>query len=534
MIPRFRRKFYAGALAIPEASGRRSALVHPGCRFTMIPALSIKYPLLAKLAFVTQYESLAACTEIVSERITKPIEQLVLEGRVLKLTRTDNDVSPAYPLLDNLTDKNNKPCKSERRVRFTLHGDSAHVCPSTETKKDWLLVPATPYGRRKIMYFQDGLNCDATWCYDLAQIIAVQQVVTANNQSTVILTLQINKQSFTANDAAADDDDADERDETDDCWPSTPGLEFYMYKRYLNLGITGKVMTNLQLLDNAVTAYCEQTADTDSDVDSLLYEPDEISVKPTMPLFVRLLENPASWDSNTNVREALLWDQQSLNGEQQQVLQSNRYGLMPSQLAALNSSVARHLTVCWGPPGSGKTYWISGVVCTMIRLHQQSAQRAEPFTVLITSSTNSAIETCLEAVAKRLQTHNGEQAMNVRLIKVKGMDETQTAIMVASNIELVEPNKINRSLFSSGAFHVVGSTPYRLSRCGFGTSDVKQDMAYKPFDLMIIDEGSQLTVSVAAMAIHYLNTKGRLIVAGDHLQVNTHAHTLCYMHRLQG
>jgi hypothetical protein len=61
---------------------------------------------------------------------------------------------------------------------------------------------------------------------------------------------------------------------------------------------------------------------------------------------------------------------------------------------------------------------------------------------------------------------------------------------------------------------VVGSTPYRLPKCGFA-----KDSSYKPFDLMIIDGGSQLTVAVASLAVQYVSTRGRLIVAEDHLQV---------------
>eukprot|EP00953_Heterococcus_sp_UTEX-ZZ885_P040892 20895-Heterococcus_DN1.PRE.6 len=89
--------------------------------------------------------------------------------------------------------------------------------------------------------------------------------------------------------------------------------------------------------------------------------------------------------------------------------------------------------------------------------------------------------------------------MVVQLIKVKGLGETEKDWMQQQHVELVEPSKITAQL---------------LPKCGFA-----KDSSYKPFDLMIIDEGSQLTVAVASLAVQYVSTRGRLIVAEDHLQL---------------
>ena len=84
MVARFRETFKAGALALPAES--RPLLLHDGCRFAMVPALEIRYPLLAKLAFIVQHESIVTCREIVNERVSKPVVQLVTEGLVIRLS----------------------------------------------------------------------------------------------------------------------------------------------------------------------------------------------------------------------------------------------------------------------------------------------------------------------------------------------------------------------------------------------------------------------------------------------------------------
>src|SRR5581483_8931519 len=47
----------------------------------------------------------------------------------------------------------------------------------------------------------------------------------------------------------------------------------------------------------------------------------------------------------------------------------------------------------------------------------------------------------------------------------------------------------------------------------------KVDPAHLAYDLVVIDEGSQLKVGDAAVAVRRLRSGGRLVVAGDHRQL---------------
>lgn len=515
MIPRFRRKFYTGALSIPQNSGKRPTLVHAGCRFTMISALNIQDPLLTKVAFVTQYEHVSTCAATVNERVAVPIEQLVLRGHALKLVRDDNAVDQAYELMDDFTAKNNRELKNERIVRFRLHADSAHICPTLDMTKDWLLVPDTTPGRNRAIYFQDGLCCDATFYNDLAQIISVSQ-----DGDVVVVTVQMNKPSPSlVVQAEQMSEDADPDNQENNQWPTTQGQVFYMYKRFVSLGIFKRTMNGLMELDKTVSAVRQHNGEG---ADSA---PQNLHVKP-IPLFIRLINRPTAWDDEDLVSETLPWGGQSqhhspqLDANQQAALDANTFGLQLSQRTALNKCIRKHLTVCWGPPGAGKTRYMASAICTLIQLHYCRAAENSPFTVLITASTNSAIETCLTEVAVLLsREENNDLRERIKLIKVKGRYETEKEWMTEHQIELLPPDKVTTGVFASGCV-ILGSTPYRLPTCSFSKKEPLQAAAAAaPFNLMCIDEASQLTIAVAALAIQYMNTRGRLIVAGDHLQV---------------
>eukprot|EP00953_Heterococcus_sp_UTEX-ZZ885_P028952 15424-Heterococcus_DN1.PRE.4 len=232
----------------------------------------------------------------------------------------------AYALLDNFHIKNDRPLQNERRVKFTLHTDSAHVCPTTDLKKGWLLVSAAPHGRKQAVYFQDGLNCDCTWCNNLAQIIDVQSIGAA-----VVLNVQINKRTPAPadnnnnnnhyNDAADMDADDDDEQLQNDGWPRTEGEVFYLYQRYVNLYIVQKVMDRLKALDSDVQAANgnenNNSSSSDDNHDSLGSNATDIA-RPDMPLFIRLVQNPTAWDTDNRANDTLCWGVQLNTAQQQQ------------------------------------------------------------------------------------------------------------------------------------------------------------------------------------------------------------------------
>ena len=153
-------------------------------------------------------------------------------------------------------------------------------------------------------------------------------------------------------------------------------------------------------------------------------------------------------------------------------------------------------------------------------LHRVGPRSAQPFSVLITSSTNSAILTCLEKIAEKVDEMGlveGDDAPLANLKIAKLANNTDT-IKPHALVELLPTNKFN-SRWCSG-LAVVGSTPWKLTSTKLAKDEDKsQDYVNGPFDLVVIDEGSQMRVGPAAIPMRFLKQDGRLIVAGDHKQL---------------
>jgi hypothetical protein len=465
-ITRFRAVLWGGSQSLPV--DQRPTLLHAGCRFKMVEPLPLRHPLLASMAFVVQHEALQTCEEVGSTRAHHTVQRQLLEGKALHLVACGGEPETAYETLDDGTVVLNRlgvPSvkRSERVVTFTLHDDSAHVHPRAETTsfKEWIIVPATHAGRMHAVYFGDLLNCNRTFARHLARVLSVR----AEGDVTYV------EVEMTGMHVAKFGDE----------WPTEEGASYHMFRRYVNLNLTRQVLQELKRLDGEVE-------------------------RGERPLFMRLVRDAGEWDASD---DALQWA--PLSAAQRQELALNRYQLRASQSEALRHACAHHLQVVWGPPGAGKTFYISCLVAQMARLHRCAVEGGAGggFSVLITSSTNSAIETCLEEIAARMPAAGGVRR---QIIKLGRVGETLKPRLAAAGVQLVSPKSVSEDYMRAAGVCVVGSTPWRLKNCSFSSGA-------GAFHLVVIDEASQIPVANAAMAVRHLAPTGRLVVAGDHLQL---------------
>jgi len=80
--------------------------------------------------------------------------------------------------------------------------------------------------------------------------------------------------------------------------------------------------------------------------------------------------------------------------------------LNDEQLEAVNRSLAQRVTFIWGPPGTGKTRTIGGLVRALVRHGER---------VLVTSHTNIAVDTALLRVIKAMDPKQIEDGLVVRV-----------------------------------------------------------------------------------------------------------------------
>ncbi|KND03425.1 uncharacterized protein SPPG_00910 [Spizellomyces punctatus DAOM BR117] len=177
---------------------------------------------------------------------------------------------------------------------------------------------------------------------------------------------------------------------------------------------------------------------------------------------------------------------------------------MGSQNKAFKTILGRSITLVWGPPGHGKTHTLA---LAALRLIELSGRRSPgtPFRILMTSYTKAA----LANFTSKLQ----------RLIdEVKSIPNMEHGDWRQQlNVGLCDdrmPSPATLPLHS-----IVAGTVWKLWKWMESNPTIGA-----AFDVLIIDEGSQMPVADAALAISVLcsgtsNVSKRVIIAGDHLQL---------------
>jgi predicted RecB family nuclease len=171
----------------------------------------------------------------------------------------------------------------------------------------------------------------------------------------------------------------------------------------------------------------------------------------------------------------------------------------PSQRAAYQAIRQQRVTAVWGPPGTGKTHFLASAIIGLAAAHAQARQ---PFRVLVTAYTHAAIENLLCKIAQRHRELRGA-GVDLWLGKAKYWQSP------AGPVEIVAEDDMADWLQASEQA-VLGATVY---------SCLKKQEELEGFDLVVIDEASQVRVPEAAIAVRRVADTGRLVLAGDHLQL---------------
>lgn len=217
--------------------------------------------------------------------------------------------------------------------------------------------------------------------------------------------------------------------------------------------------------------------------------------------------------------------------------QSQRpYGLTGAQSEIVGGRLQERVLVVQGPPGTGKSHTLG--LAILARAASLSTP-ARPFRVAVLAKTHAAVSVALESVAKRLR----------ELLKADAVDESsrQPSALVAplARLKLAKvcndlgdsvPPGVERILPDGGEelraseqwemllsepLLVVGGTPgglYRLVKQG-ASKGRAVDWTGEHFDLVVVDEASQMGLAEALTAAAFLREDGQFIAVGDHRQM---------------
>lgn len=183
------------------------------------------------------------------------------------------------------------------------------------------------------------------------------------------------------------------------------------------------------------------------------------------------------------------------------------------------------LLLVQGPPGTGKSHTIGWAVLNRMLL---AAAAGKPCRVAVASHTHNAVNIVLESIQKKWRKLAAAQLRGIGLdamfalpvVKLGGEDGDEPP----PGVRLIDPFRRKTDLddLLNQSFVVIGGTPgylFNLARYRSLGGANKVDWEAKPFDLLVIDEASQMSVPEAVLAGAFLHTDGSTLVVGDHRQM---------------
>ncbi|PDW03186.1 bifunctional RecB family nuclease/DEAD/DEAH box helicase [Candidatus Viridilinea mediisalina] len=168
------------------------------------------------------------------------------------------------------------------------------------------------------------------------------------------------------------------------------------------------------------------------------------------------------------------------------------------------------LTLVWGPPGTGKTHTIAHMLIGAI-LAARIQQR--PVRVLVSAFTHHAINNVLRKVGE-LTARYGLGADLVQLGKLQrnapaGPDPELPGVLP------LDTKSFSNSLENASPCQIVGATVWALHHAMQQAGDLLQAW----FDLILIDEASQMKLPDALIAFAASKASAQIILAGDDRQL---------------
>jgi hypothetical protein len=196
-------------------------------------------------------------------------------------------------------------------------------------------------------------------------------------------------------------------------------------------------------------------------------------------------------------------------------------GLNASQTAAVEHAAERALTIIWGPPGTGKTNTLAAFLHGVTN---DANTRGRPLKVLVTGPTYKAVEEIMHRamsfikadVSSSCQMFMAYSAQRAQVTPPHGLPPHISYKHIGLDLSDPDCQGCLYEIKNSSGVVIVGTQIRQARRF---PEWLHSSTVQPVFDIVVIDESSQVPVSHALSAMCGLKSDGRLVVAGDRLQM---------------